>query len=182
MSESLNQEELDAMLKNLAGSSGDAVDGRHVFDAAAYASRPESSLKSESAEPLGKNKMPLVQRVDFPQLKPRPQTSIERPDRRIFHNIPLILSGELGTAEMTVKDLLELEEGSVVKLDKMAGESATVLVNEQYLGQAEIVVVNDRFGLRITAIGKEKTREEKEEQEKGRFSPGQPAAKEREQE
>ena len=119
-----------------------------------------------------KSKKPLVQRVEFPHLKSRPQTALERPDRKIFYQIPLILSGELGTAEITVRDLLEMKVGSVVKLDKMAGESAAVLVNEQYLGQAEIVVVNERFGLRITAIGKEKTNEEKEEQEKGRLAAG----------
>ena len=52
-----------------------------------------------------------------------------------------------------MRDLLKLEEGSVIKLEKMVGESAAVLLNNQYLGQAEIVVINDRFGLRITSIG-----------------------------
>lgn len=129
------------------------------------------ALKRQEID-AGKSKKPLVQRVEFPHLKSRPQTVLERPDRKIFYQIPFILSGELGTAEITVKDLLEMKVGSVVKLDKMAGESAAVLVNDQYLGQAEIVVVNDRFGLRITAIGKEKTKEEKEEQEKGRLAAG----------
>lgn len=167
MSDSLSQEEIDAMLKNV-GTSGDSKETGAELKPSAYPSSSTSSQAGQSTEQAGRSQKPLVQRVDFPQLKPHPKTSLERPDRKIFYNIPLMLSGELGTAEMTVRDLLELEEGSVVKLDKMAGESATVLVNDQFLGQAEIVVVNDRFGLRITTIGKEKTREEKEEQEKGR--------------
>ncbi len=174
MGNSLSQEEINAMLKNMSGDSTKKANGS---GAATPVPSAQDSPGKSVAEQAGKMQKPLVQRVEFPQLKPLPRTSLERPKRKIFYNIPLILSGELGKAELTVRDLLELEEGSIVKLDKMAGESATVLVNDQYLGQAEIVVVNDRFGLRITAVGKEKAKEEKEE-EKGR--PGQAAGLEEE--
>ena len=112
---------------------------------------------------MEKAKKPLVQRVEFPQLKPRVKAVTGRAHGSLYNNIPLVMSGELGTTEIKVRDLLALEEGSVVRLDKTAGESATVLVNEQFLGYAETVVVNDRFGLRITTIGKEALGDKKEE-------------------
>ncbi|HAA35146.1 MAG TPA: hypothetical protein DCD97_07535, partial [Firmicutes bacterium] len=52
---------------------------------------------------------------------------------------------------------------SVIKLDKVAGESASILLNGQFLGHAEVVVINDRFGLRITAIGNGDTEAAKED-------------------
>jgi flagellar motor switch protein FliN len=61
----------------------------------------------------------------------------------------------LGTAVVTVRDLLNFEEGSVIKLNKIAGDSSTLLVNEQYLGQAEVVIINERFGIRVTTVGLE---------------------------
>ena len=141
---------------------------------------PTSGRSRERETARGGEKIPppLAQCVEFLQLKPPARTGAERPDPRFFRNIPLILSGELGTAEITVRELLALEEGSVVKLDKLVGESATVLVNEQYLGQAEIVVVNERFGLRITTVGRAESQEEKEEQGKGDVSAHRPAGTE----
>ena len=159
----MSQEELDAMLKSLADDAGKAE---------------RSGENGSMPEAAGNNKKPLVQRVEFAPLKPRPSSSAQHPHGNLFNNIPLVLCGELGTAEITVRELLALEEGSVVKLDKIAGESATVLVNEQYLGQAETVVVNDRFGLRITTIGKEALRDKKEEPQKGNVSTGSPPGNE----
>ncbi len=161
----MSQEELDAMLKSMADNSedaGNAEGDRGMATASSSAVNDENT----GAETVKKTKKPLVQRVEFAQLKSCVKPGTRKPHGSLFNNIPLVLSAELGTAEITVRDLLALEEGSVVKLDKTAGESATVLVNEQFLGQAETVVVNDRFGLRITTIGKEMLHDKKEIPEK----------------
>lgn len=100
-----------------------------------------------------KRKTPLVEKVAFAPLKPYRLDNFKKPDISFFDNISLVVSGELGSAEITVSDLLKLEEGSVIKLDKIAGESAAILINGRHIGQAEVVVINERFGLRITAIG-----------------------------
>lgn len=162
MGESMSQEELDAMLKSMAGDAADAAGQAGSNEKTEPQPQNSADEKTNGAE-TDKLKKPLVQRVEFPQLKARTRPLDKHPRRNLFNNIPLVVSGELGTAEITVRELLALEEESVVKLDKIAGESATVLVNEQFLGQAETVVVNDRFGLRITTIGKEELKDKKEE-------------------
>lgn len=166
----MSQEELDAMLKSMAIGDADYSEMEK-----APAPPPRDSMDEKyGTDAMEKGKKPLVQRVEFTQLKPRAKPAALQPHESLFNNIPLVLSGELGTAELTVRELLALEEGSVIKLDKIAGESATVLVNEQFLGHAETVVVNDRFGLRITTIGKEIVRDKKENPEKENVSPSPP--------
>jgi flagellar motor switch protein FliN/FliY len=97
---------------------------------------------------------PIVEKVNFAPFSPAGKViDGGKRDLNYFNQIPMIIAGELGKAHLTVRELLELEEGSVIKLDKLAGESATVLINGQYFGLAEIVVINERFGLRITEIG-----------------------------
>ncbi|MDX1656356.1 MAG: flagellar motor switch protein FliN [Candidatus Competibacteraceae bacterium] len=67
-------------------------------------------------------------------------------------DIPVTLSLELGRTRMSIRDLLQLAQGSVVKLDRPAGEPLDVLVNGCLVARGEVVVVNDRFGVRITDI------------------------------
>ena len=67
-------------------------------------------------------------------------------------DIPVQLSVELGRVRSTIKNLLQLAQGSVVELDGLAGEPIDVLVNGHLIAQGEVVVVNDRFGVRITDI------------------------------
>ncbi len=67
-------------------------------------------------------------------------------------DVPLDLSVELGRTRMTIQDLLGLGPGSVVELDKIAGEPLDILVNGRLVARGEAVVVNDKFGVRITDI------------------------------
>jgi flagellar motor switch protein FliN/FliY len=67
-------------------------------------------------------------------------------------DVPLELSVELGRARMTIQDLLGLGPGSVIELDKVAGEALDILVNDRLVARGEAVVVNDKFGVRITDI------------------------------
>jgi len=67
-------------------------------------------------------------------------------------DIPVQIAVELGRTKITIKNLLQLAHGSVVELDAMAGEPMSVFVNGTLIAQGEVVVVNDRFGIRLTDI------------------------------
>ncbi len=67
-------------------------------------------------------------------------------------DIPVQLTVELGRTKIAIKNLLQLAQGSVVELDGLAGEPMDVLVNGCLIAQGEVVVVNDRFGIRLTDI------------------------------
>ena len=67
-------------------------------------------------------------------------------------DIPVQMAVELGRTKITIKNLLQLAHGSVVELDAMAGEPMSVFVNGTLIAQGEVVVVNDKFGIRLTDI------------------------------
>jgi flagellar motor switch protein FliN/FliY len=67
-------------------------------------------------------------------------------------DIPLKVSVELGRTQIIVKDLLQLGQGSVLELDKLAGEPLEILVNGKLVAKGEVVVVNEKFGIRLTDI------------------------------
>ena len=83
-----------------------------------------------------------------------PQTNQENQSRRLelLLDVPLDLSVELGRTRMSIQDLLNLSPGSVVELDKIAGEPLDILINDRLIARGEAVVVNDKFGVRITDI------------------------------
>ena len=67
-------------------------------------------------------------------------------------DIPLKVTVELGRTSVMIKDLLQLGQGSVLELDKLAGEPLEILVNGKLVAKGEVVVVNEKFGIRITDI------------------------------
>ena len=67
-------------------------------------------------------------------------------------DIPLELSVELGKTKMLVNDLLQLGQGSIVELNKLAGEPLEVFINNKLVARGEVVVVNEKFGIRLTDI------------------------------
>ncbi|BET97137.1 flagellar motor switch protein FliN [Xenorhabdus taiwanensis] len=73
-------------------------------------------------------------------------------DIDLIMDIPVKLSVELGRTKMTIKQLLRLSQGSVVPLDGLAGEPLDILINGYLIAQGEVVVVSDKYGIRITDI------------------------------
>ncbi len=67
-------------------------------------------------------------------------------------DIPLKVTVELGRTTVVIKDLLQLGQGSVLELDKLAGEPLEILVNGKLVAKGEVVVVNEKFGIRLTDI------------------------------
>ncbi|WP_136255264.1 flagellar motor switch protein FliN [Onishia niordana] len=73
-------------------------------------------------------------------------------DLEMIMDIPVKLSVELGRTKITIKQLLELAQGSVIELDGLAGEPMDILINGYLIAQGEVVVVDDKYGIRITEI------------------------------
>ena len=70
----------------------------------------------------------------------------------LLMDVPLRLTVELGRTTKLVKEILALAPGSVVELDKLAGEAVDILVNEKLIAKGEVVVIDENFGVRITEI------------------------------
>lgn len=67
-------------------------------------------------------------------------------------DVPLEITAELGRTRMIINDLLQLGQGSVIELNKLAGEPLEILVNQKLIARGEVVVVNEKFGVRLTDI------------------------------
>lgn len=74
------------------------------------------------------------------------------PDLDTILDIPVTLSIEIGRARVSIRNLLQLNQGSVVELDRLAGEPLDVMVNGTLVAHGEVVVVNDKFGIRLTDV------------------------------
>jgi len=70
----------------------------------------------------------------------------------VLQNIPVSLSIEVGRLNLKIRDLMQLTQGSVLELDKAAGEPLDLLVNNTVIAQGEIVLVNERYGIRLTRV------------------------------
>ena len=83
------------------------------------------------------------------------ETSISGEEKRKLDailDIPVTISMEVGRSNISIRNLLQLNQGSVVELDRVAGESLDVLVNGTLIAHGEVVVVNDKFGIRLTDV------------------------------
>jgi flagellar motor switch protein FliN/FliY len=102
------------------------------------------------AKPQAPN--PAPQAAPFQELKPGAAGTAGQRDMDFLLDIPLEVTVELGRTRMLIKDLLQLGQGSVVELQKIAGEPMEVLVNNKLVARGEVVVVNEKFGVRLTDI------------------------------
>lgn len=81
-----------------------------------------------------------------------PASSGKSANLDLILDIPLTVTVELGRSKMLINDLLQLGQGSVIELTKLAGEPLEVLVNQKLVARGEVVVVNEKFGVRLTNI------------------------------
>ena len=91
-------------------------------------------------------------KAQFTEFSGKSKLSGTHNDIDFILDIPVQLTVELGRTKIAIKNLLQLAQGSVVELDGMAGEPMDVLVNGCLIAQGEVVVVNDKFGIRLTDI------------------------------
>ncbi len=98
---------------------------------------------TQQAEPL--------QNHEFNDLKDENSNDMSR-DIEFLLDIPVEISVQLGKSRMLIKELLQLGQGSVIELEKIAGEPMEILANHRLIARGEVVVVNEKFGVRLTDI------------------------------
>ena len=76
----------------------------------------------------------------------------ENPDLDVILDIPVTISMEVGNTSIAIRNLLQLNQGSVIELDRLAGEPLDVLVNGMLIAHGEVVMVNEKFGIRLTDV------------------------------
>jgi flagellar motor switch protein FliN/FliY len=101
---------------------------------------------------MSRSQADVAGEVGFAELTPEKKTAAAARDIDFLLDVPLEITVELGRTKMLVKDLLQLGQGSVIELDKIAGEPAEILVNGRLVARGEVVVVNEKFGVRLTDI------------------------------
>jgi flagellar motor switch protein FliN/FliY len=94
-----------------------------------------------------------AQPAEFDELQEdAPITKAEKKKLDTILDIPVTISMEVGRSEISIRNLLQLNQGSVVELDRVAGEPLDVLVNGTLIAHGEVVVINDKFGIRLTDV------------------------------
>lgn len=93
-----------------------------------------------------------VQPVQFSNLQNAPYTQVDENNLNLLMDIPLKVTVELGRTQKQIKDILELSQGSIIELDKLAGEPVDILVNHKLVAKGEVVVIDENFGVRVTDI------------------------------
>jgi len=119
--------------------------------AAAMAEQAESEEESEKPD-MGASDLD-VQVAELDELSESKDITVEE-KRKLdtILDIPVTISMEVGRSNISIRNLLQLNQGSVVELDRVAGEPLDVLVNGTLIAHGEVVVVNDKFGIRLTDV------------------------------
>jgi flagellar motor switch protein FliN/FliY len=90
--------------------------------------------------------------IEFMPLQPTPLAGGDGADLRRLHDVPVELAVEIGRTRMTIGQTLELRPGSVVSLNRLAGEPVDLLINGKPIARGEVVVIDEEFGLRVTDV------------------------------
>ena len=143
-------EKLAAEWESAMEESGDADDdGREDEWAAALA---EAGETGEEDSGRSKDNVRAAPMEEFPEGSNFSQGSGPAPDLDVILDIPVTISMEVGNTQIPIRNLLQLNQGSVIELDRLAGEPLDVLVNGTLIAHGEVVMVNEKFGIRLTDV------------------------------
>ncbi|NNF50998.1 MAG: flagellar motor switch protein FliN [Gammaproteobacteria bacterium] len=112
----------------------------------------QPATDQQPASPEAATPPPATQAASFDELTPEKTNPGSEKQIDVILDVPVTLSLEVGRSQINVGQLLQLSQGSVVELDRLAGEPLDVLVNGTLIAHGEIVVVNDKFGIRLTDV------------------------------
>lgn len=132
----------DALADEVAGSVDDGLADEW---AAAMEESGDNERDDEEDEPVA---APLE---NFEEQGVTPRDA-DAPDLDVILDIPVTISMEVGNTEIAIRNLLQLNQGSVIELDRLAGEPLDVLVNGTLIAHGEVVMVNEKFGIRLTDV------------------------------
>jgi flagellar motor switch protein FliN/FliY len=140
MANDMHTQDDQALADEWAAALEEAGDGQADIDALLAADAASSSSNRLAMEEFGgvpKNNNPVT---------------LEGPNLDVILDIPVSISMEVGSTEINIRNLLQLNQGSVIELDRLAGEPLDVLVNGTLIAHGEVVVVNEKFGIRLTDV------------------------------
>jgi len=120
--------------------------------AAALADEEEQSIKKEREQEVLSRQSAKAQFKNLTQEAKAPRPENVRRDLDFILDIPLDVSAELGRTKLLINELLQLGQGSVIELNKLAGEPLEIYVNGKLVARGEAVVINEKFGVRLTDI------------------------------
>ncbi|OPY12013.1 MAG: Flagellar motor switch protein FliN [Syntrophaceae bacterium PtaB.Bin038] len=140
----MEQNEVDSLMQEISQATGGAPPGKE--GEIGWDDVKDELEKSRQAAPAAE-----VSEPDFSELQKTPGARGGF-DLEFILDIPLSLTVELGRCRMLISELLQLGQGSVVELQKIAGEPMDVYVNQRLIARGEVVVVNEKFGVRLTDI------------------------------
>jgi len=113
-----------------------------------------AALEQQEAQEIAPKKSPAkAASAKFQELKDEVLTETDSEvSLDSILDVPVVISMEIGRTHIPIRNLLQLNQGSVVELDRLAGEPMDVLVNGTLIAQGEVVVVNEKFGIRLTDV------------------------------
>lgn len=117
-----------------------------------YASERKESEHSYDEKVKQPEREPAIQNVQFTNFNQKQNPYSEERNLNMLLDIPLQVTVELGRTKRIVKDILELSHGSILELDKLAGEPVDILINQKLIAKGEVVVIDENFGVRVTDI------------------------------
>ena len=143
-----SQDDIDAMLDGGGGGKDDKLADEW---AAALATQEEDDIKKEKEQAYLQTQ---TREASFPDYTQQAKSAPEgaKRDLDFILDIPLEVSAELGRTKLLINELLQLGQGSVVELNKLAGEPLEIYVNGKLVARGEAVVINEKFGIRLTDI------------------------------
>jgi len=156
-----SQSDIDALFDQPAGGggggggggkSGGGDDALAAEWAAALADEEEQSIKREREQESLSRQSASAQFKNLTQEAKAPRPENVRRDLDFILDIPLDVSAELGRTKLLINELLQLGQGSVIELNKLAGEPLEIYVNGKLVARGEAVVINEKFGVRLTDI------------------------------
>lgn len=108
------------------------------------------ALLAADAGTSSSNRLPMEEFGSVP--KSNEHVTLDGPNLDVILDIPVSISMEVGSTDINIRNLLQLNQGSVIELDRLAGEPLDVLVNGTLIAHGEVVVVNEKFGIRLTDV------------------------------
>ena len=111
----------------------------------------DALLAAGESQKLAPNRLPME---EFGSVaRPNNESvTLDGPNLDVILDIPVSISMEVGSTDINIRNLLQLNQGSVIELDRLAGEPLDVLVNGTLIAHGEVVVVNEKFGIRLTDV------------------------------
>ncbi|ROM53507.1 flagellar motor switch protein FliN [Pseudomonas poae] len=110
----------------------------------------DALLAADAATSSAGSRLPMEEFGSVP--KNNEPVTLDGPNLDVILDIPVSISMEVGSTEINIRNLLQLNQGSVIELDRLAGEPLDVLVNGTLIAHGEVVVVNEKFGIRLTDV------------------------------